>query len=312
MQINTLVVHLGPHLDELIGLWLLRTRGEQKFPGVSKAKIVVWGKEELSRTSPEMAALSGILLVGIGGGMFDDHVPGRRMDCATTLVAKHLDVYEDPVLKFFLQEVFLADSQCEGSLQNLAEEVKNLNRYWGGSIELERLYSQIEPFIVARVERQKEYISAKKRFEECYRRRVGRFGIVAADGIDNRQFQGVARAKRAHIIVQRNEKGLTQIFGHEDADMPGLAIRIRKAEISLGKIRCRFIEDDELAGLGTLSEVPQWYFENGNLLNGSESFADVPPSLIEFHTLVGIIEKHLRELSLSRIPVPEPELQAVS
>jgi len=298
MKVSRIAVHQKPHLDELFAVWILRNYGEAKFPEISAAKLVVWGEGEATKISPEMATMSGTLLVGIGGGVFDEHRQGCEGECASTLVAKHLGVDKHPLLKRLLYDVMEADSNIDGSLHCLAEEIKNLNRYWVGSLELERLYFQFEPHIIARVERQKEYSRAKEHFKDCYRNRVGGVAIVA-DPDCNPQFQQVARSRGARVIVQRNSAGLTQIFGDKGLDMPGLAIRVRKLEIRRSGVRPpRFLNDEELSRVGTLEGIPQWYLDDNDfLLNGSESFEDVPPSSIEFKELVYLVEKHLADVA---------------
>ena len=299
MNVKQLIVHVCPHLDEIVAIWLLRNLGEKVFPGISKAKLVAWKKEDLRANPPEVALSNGSLLVGLGGGMFDDHLRDgqmRRTECAATLVAKHIGISGNPLYMQMLKEVFLADSEADGSLQWLAEEIKNLNRYWAGSIDLEVLYKHVEPFIIVQIERQREFLEAKKLHSERYRSRVCWVTISAADVVDNRQYQHAARAGGAKVIIQRNSNGLTQIFGCEDLDLPSLAMKIRKAELTEmrnGARPTRFLSDDELREKGTLPEVPQWYVDDAFILNGSESFPDVPPSRINFRDLVRLVEKHI-------------------
>ena len=309
-NIIQIVVHNNPHLDELVAVWLLRNYGEQKFPEISRAKLVAWGKKDLARTPPEMAAMGGILLVGLGGGMFDDHVDGRRLECATTLVAKHLEKADCPLLRRLLRGVFQADAEADGPLKWLADRVQGLNRYWCGSMDLEKLYHQVESDIMVEIERQKEYLAAKDRFAGCYHQRISGIEIAAADKMDNCQFQHVARSAGVHIIVQRNSDGLTQILtgGKVTMDLIDLAVRIRKAEIVKGGLRPRhFLNDKDLSVNGTVSEIPQWYFEEGMLLNGSESFSDVPPSSIPFRDIVHLVERYVTEARRPKVTVETKE-----
>jgi hypothetical protein len=296
MLVKTIVVHQNPHLDELAAAWLLRTRGETKFPGVEKAKLVTWGKKDLANTTPEICVMNGILLVGLGGGMFDDHQDGRP-DCAVTLVAKHLGVEKDFGLKTLLNGCYLADSKNEGKMAYLAAMVKDLNRYWPGSIDVEKLYKQIEPFISAEVTRQQEYADARDLVWKKYNKQIGSVRIMAANNISNRQYATAARAIGGMIVIQRDTDGLTQIFGNEDVDMAGLSIRIRRHEMFKGEIRPhRKMTDEILAGYGTIPEIPHWHLDCGNLLNGSESFPDAVPSKIPFGDVVAIVEKHVRAI----------------
>jgi len=296
-KVSVIAVHHNPHLDEWAAIKVLREYGEDHFTGVSKAKIVVWGKTELSHLPPRVTVYNETLLVGMGGGAFDDHVCSPRKECATTLVVKHLGLDKDPAIRAFANSVFQADSQINGPAHALAEEIKRLNRYWVGSLDLEKMYAAIEPFLTAHVGYHKERIDAKKRFSFCYKKHVNGFLVVAASELDNCQFQHIARGGGADIIVQRNSHGLTQIFGHESLDMPGLWAKVRKSEIVKSNLRFeRFLNDVYLSRSGTLPEVPHWHGEGNNLLNGSESFPDVLPSNIPFDHLVRIVEKHIAGL----------------
>ena len=234
--------------------------------------------------------------------MFDDHLrdgQSKRTECAATLVAKHTGVLNNPLYMQLLKEVFRADSEIDGSLQWLAEEIKNLNRYWAGSIDLEVLYERVEPFILVQVERQREFLEAKRLHDERYKNRVCGVAIAAAMSIDNRQYQHAARMSGAKVIIQRNSNGLTQIFGCENLDLPLLAMKIRKAELAEmrnGDRPSRFLNNEELSSNGTLPEIPQWYLDDALLLNGSESFPDVPKSRINFRDLVQLVERHIVEV----------------
>lgn len=305
-KVSTIAVHRNPHLDEWAAIKALRENGEDQFVGVSKAKIVVWGKTELSHLPPRVTVYNETLLVGMGGGAFDDHACLPRRECATTLVVKYLGLDKDPAIKAFANSVFQADSQINGPAHALAEEIKRLNRYWAGSLDLGKMYTAIEPFLTAHVGYHRERISAKERFSFCYKKHVNGFMIVAAEQFDNCQFQHVARGGKADIIIQRNSRGLTQIFGHEGLDMPGLWMKVRKSEIMKSDLQFeRFLDDKYLVQPGTLPEIPHWYGEGNNLLNGSESFTDVPPSNIPFAQLVRIVEKHIAGLAKAESRVSE-------
>lgn len=305
-KVNTIAVHRNPHLDEWAAIKALREHGDVQFPGVSKARIMIWGKTELSHLPPRVTVYNETLLVGMGGGAFDDHVCLPRKECATTLVVKYLGLDKDLAVKAFANSVFQADSQINGPAHALAEEIKRLNRYWVGSLDLEKMYLAIDPFLTAHVGYHKERIEAKKRFSICPKNRVNGYLIVAASELDNCQFQHVARGGGADIIVQRNSHGLTQIFSQESLDMPSLRAKVRKAEIAKSKLRFdRFLDDDYLSRPGTLPEIPQWYGEGSNLLNGSESFTDVPPSKIPLEQLVHIVEKHVAGLIKEKSQVSE-------
>jgi hypothetical protein len=239
--------------------------------------------------------------------MFDEHGRNghKREDCAATLVAKHLGLMDDPVIGFLAKGVFDADAHNEeGRMKTLAERVKGYNRYWVGSINLEDLYQRVEVDIQVEIARRRERLEAKDLWEGRYRKRIA--GVLVAGGIiDNAEYQHVARNKGAELIIQRDRNGLTQVLSLNGKylDMPGLARRVRLAEIAAGRTRLsRRVPDEELCGQGTVWDIPHWHLDRNNLLNGSESYPDTPPSRIDIRDLFQIVEKHLHELANQRRP----------
>jgi hypothetical protein len=297
-KVNCFVTHHKPHLDELVAVWLFRNYGTQ-IPGVKTARFSTWGKKELRSTTPAQDVQIGRLLLGLGGGMFDEHSrEGGRTECTATLVAKFLGVDKDPRLSYLLKCVFLVDSKDEGPLKGLADQIKDFNRYWTGSIDIEKVYERFEPCILVELAKRDEFLQAKEMVFKRYRRNVAGFWIMAADKIENRQYARAARGHGGDVVVQRNTDGQTQVFGFEGFDMPALAVRVRQHELYLSRTRPqRRLTDADLSAVGTLPEIRNWYFEGDNLLNGSESYPDQDPSVIPFDELVRLVELHARELA---------------
>ena len=301
IKVSRIPVHRNPHLDELFGLWLLRNHGQEKFLGVKNVPIVIWGKAEVLANPPDVALATGSLCVGIGGGMFDEHGRNghKREDCATTLIAKYLGLMDDPVIGFLAKGLFEADAHnADGRMKTLAEKVKEYNRYWAGSIDLEGLYRRVEVDIQVEIARRKERLEAKALWESRMRKTIA--GVRIAGGVfDNVEYQHVARKNGAQLIIQRNSDGLTQILSlnGKDLDMPELTRQVRLAEVKASRLKSsRLVSDEELRGQGTVPEIPHWHLDRNNLLNGSESYTDTPPSRIDIRELFQIVEKHLTEL----------------
>lgn len=133
ITVNTVVTHTRPHQDEICAILLLMTQGEKKFPGISKAKIEIAGAggENYQGISADEFLQQGVLMLGVGGGMFDEHpgveAEGKKGECTSTLVAKYLGIEGDPALKKILDFVHLSDSKAVGQTFDLPIIIKALH-----------------------------------------------------------------------------------------------------------------------------------------------------------------------------------------
>src|SRR3989344_9190822 len=134
MQIDTIVTHHRPHLDEIVAIWLLRKFGEEKFPGINSAKIVYVdaGSGPRNGMKEKEWEAKGILPIGVWGGCFDEHPTAgterKEKECAATLVAKVLGVEDDPALEKILKFVTNDDLNASSSPFDLSYVVKLLNQ----------------------------------------------------------------------------------------------------------------------------------------------------------------------------------------
>lgn len=79
---KTLVTHINPHLDDILGIWLFK-----KFhPDFKDAKI---GYISASRNAAAGKENEEKFFIGTGGGQFDEHKEGLQT-CAGTLVYEYL------------------------------------------------------------------------------------------------------------------------------------------------------------------------------------------------------------------------------
>lgn len=285
MKVTTIVVQKNPKLDLLVGIWLLKNFGEEKFPGIKTATITV----SSTCNKPEFELVSGRLLLGFGGGMFDNHGTTKKVTELVFDVIKPSQKGLSALIRGMINE--------DARLQLLSEQVRDLNRYWAGSVKVEKLYALIDPFLRVIVMRQAEYAEAR------IFALSGKVGWSEGNGVkfviartDNPQFQCAARNLGAKIIVQRNECGKTQVFGSPDLDMANLTVRIRRAEISIGKIRASRFLNEKILAEPSVEEVPQWYYDvvGNNLFNGTETF-DAPSSVLGREDFHGVIRKFLLE-----------------
>ncbi|MFA6459121.1 MAG: hypothetical protein WCV79_01860 [Candidatus Paceibacterota bacterium] len=129
VTIRQVVLHINAHLDEFLALFLLRTYGEECFPGIKTAAIRY--SESDIKGSDEKYDRDGILPIGCGGGRFDEHTPeGERIEdeTATTLVADYLGIESKSELTKLLNEAYTCDTQGRTNTTQLAEIIKAANR----------------------------------------------------------------------------------------------------------------------------------------------------------------------------------------
>ena len=324
MVYTSILTHERPHLDEIVAIWLLRKFGEPRFPGVSAAEVTFTSIRKLAEAGrkPEDYEAQGTLLLGIGGGRFDEHPTmeeGRKSnDCATTLVAKDLGISEDPSLAKILRFVRAADVDGNASPFDISYVVKLLHaRYpddphrvieWA-LVAIEAKYQeQLRFFTVVKPE-----FEAKAKVEEIAMGQR-RLRVVSIDS-DEDGIHKYARSEyggRAAIVIQRRSSGNVAIFGNKQVgvDLREAAKLIRLAEReakglskwgqSLGvaqgpaKGQSPFsLDDDEkLLAEGYAPGAEEWFYHKQGqmLLNGSLTQADVPATRLGLDRIAELVK----------------------
>ena len=304
MVYTSILTHERPHLDEIVAIWLLRRFGEPRFPGVGTAEVAFTSARKLAEAGlkPEEYEARGTILLGIGGGRFDEHPSleqGRKADdCAATLVARELGVGEDPALAKILKFVRAADVEGNASPFDISYIVKLLHgRYpddphrvidWA-LVAIEAKYQdQLRFFTVV-----KQEFDARAKVEQIA---IGkrRFNMVTIDS-DEDGIHKYARSEygaRAAVVVQRRSSGNVAVFGNKQAgvDLREVAKLIRLAE---RKAKGLELEPDEerLLAEGHAEGAEEWFYHRPGqmLLNGSLTQADVAPTRLSLERIVELV-----------------------
>jgi hypothetical protein len=314
-----ILTHERPHLDEIVAIWLLRRFGEQKFPGIGKAKVEFTSIRKLAEAGlkPEDYETQGTLLLGIAGGRFDEHPTldedRKAGDCATTLVAKDLGVGDDPALTKILKFVHAADVQGNASPFDVSYVVKLLHgRYpeephrviaWA-LVAIEAKYEeQLRFFTVVKPE-----FDAKARVEEIV---VGkkhlRVVTIASDEDGIHKYARSEYGARAAVVIQQRSTGNVAVFGSKQAgvDLREAAKLIRMAERE-AKGLPPAPDEERLLAEGYAPGAEEWfYYRQGQmLLNGSLTQADMPATRLDLDRIselvkVGIDPTRLKPLCQS-------------
>lgn len=136
MRFHQRVTHLRPHFDEAVALWLVVREGERMFPGASTAPIAFWpaGPRTPDGRPAEEYHREGWLLIGVGGGQYDEHPNGMRArrhgECAATLIAKDLGVREHPRYRAVLDYALGNDASGKHSRWAIATAMNSLQYFF--------------------------------------------------------------------------------------------------------------------------------------------------------------------------------------
>jgi hypothetical protein len=300
-----ILTHERPHLDEIVAIWLLRKFGEPRFPGIGTADVAFTSIRKLNEAGlkPEDYEAQGTLLLGIGGGRFDEHPTleeGRKAgDCATTLVAKELGVSDDPSLAKILRFVRAADVEGNASPFDVSYVVKLLHaRYpedphrvieWA-LVAIEAKYEEQHRFFTV----VKPEFDAKARVEEIEagKRRL-RVVIIDSDEDGIHKYARSEYGARAAIVIQRRSSGNVAIFGNKQA---GVDLREAARLIRLAEREAKGLplapEDERLLAEGYAPGAEEWFYHRQGqmLLNGSLTQADVPPTRLSLDRIAELVK----------------------
>ncbi len=300
--INRIVTHVSPHLDEIFAIWLLRRYGEEQFPGVAEAPIVYWTAGMESRTWGDYWN-SGTLLIGVGGGPFDEH-PGdgearKKNKTATSLVAEYLGLAEVEAFMQLMQYVVKNDLQGSKNAFELGRMVTMLHNEHPDDPQrvIDWTTTVIDGHLKSRLRLFSETIEEYAKVEFIQLRNRGRRCKLAVITSDNDQIPSFALSKRgglAEVVIVAKSSGNVVIMSRPDSKviLKDVAKVLRIEEHLASGSSEPLPRWDVLAEEGTLPLVPEWhYFKAGeSLFNGSKTHPDVPPTRLGLDRIVELVK----------------------
>ena len=302
-RFDTIGIHERPHLDEITAIWLLRNFGEEKFPGIKTATLKYWTKSPDVRKAEDYER-DGVILIGIGGGRFDEHtgLNGKRKEgeCATTLVAKALGIENDPCLEKILSFVANSDLKAVGQPFDLAYITKILHQQYHDTPE--DVIAWVTTGIEAKYyEQDRFWNSTKAEFEKTAKveeirgpgNKLFKMTSFVSDDEQMSKFARSVHGGRAAIIVQKCSKGNVQIFTNKNLGLTLYDVaQLIRIEEQRAKGRIVTTNWKILGSEGRVAGAEEWYFhESGQmLLNGSLTSKDVPPTRLSFNEIKEIVQ----------------------
>ncbi len=294
-----IITHPQPHLDEGVGIFLLLKYGEEKYPGVKDVianRNILFLRENEFTTTAENYEDAGYLLLGVGGGRFDEHATakndGRKEgECVATLVAKDLGIEKNPELRQILKFVTNVDLNPVGqpfeisSLMKLVVQKDSL-------VAIDWLFIALQ----SKLEEQYEFmVAAPKAAETACREQIGDISLAVVEtdcGVVSKYLR-TKEGGRADMIIQKSPTtGQVQIFTNqkENLDVSRLVVLIRLLERKISK-KTDKIRPDELVREGCIESVPNWHcvIKAGQLLNGSRTSPHTPATKIPLKVIIGAV-----------------------
>ncbi len=308
-----ILTHERPHLDEIVGVWLLRKFGEPRFPGIGSARVSFTTARKLADAGlgPADYEARGIVLLGIGGGRFDEHPTqeaGRKTgECAATLVARELGRTDDPALAKILKFVRAADVEGNASPFDVSYVVKLLHAQFPDDpqriiewalVAIEAKYVEQERFFTV----VKQEFETRARVEEiAVGERKFRMAVIDSDEDGVHKYARSEYGARAAVVIQRRSRGNVVVFGDKRAGIDlREAVKIIRLEEQAAKgiSDCRLQiadwrkEEDRLTAEGQLPGAEEWFYHKQGqmLMNGSLTQADVPPTRLSLERVAELVK----------------------
>jgi len=313
-KIKQIATHVRPHLDEILAIWILRMFGALKFPGIETAEIIYWdaGSKTPDGRSAEEWLADGVLCVGVGGGMFDEHPnlaakeARREEECSASLVAKFLGVDEHPALMQLLKVVTGIDTSGGGGRFGVDSTMK---LFYAQGLAVEAVAKWVEMWISAHFSKMDHFhTSAKAEFEKNAKviktTRRGQPFVIAAIESNHDSVAGYARSSLgcgADLVIIRKPNGQTFIqptkrhVDREGRIMVGVTSLVRKAEFAKKGGEYKFQDEEMLKSEGSARGSEEWFFhmKMQSLMNGSNSAPNVKPSSLSLEEVVTCVIRGL-------------------
>lgn len=312
---TTIILPAKSQPDTLVAVYILKTYGKERFPGIEDAEVDFWhtlpdGESERSLKE------KGVVLIDIGAGRFDHHHRAEKTT-ATDLICGFLDLSQDPSLQKLIEYARRDDFFGKGTISTdpldrafgLSGLIANLNRMHQGAPE--KVVGSILPLIAAhhfeevrRTRELPEEFNKKLANGEAkvfsVKQRDKKLRVIAIES-DNGSMSGFLRSQnggRHDVVLQRFSSGHANILTRptKRVDLRSLAALIRMQEASLHGLKSTS-NAWHLAKMGRIDEAPNWYYDTAtnSIQNGGLNPEGVEPTAIKLPALMKILEAGLSE-----------------
>ncbi len=311
MEFKRIITHVQPHLDEIVAIRILKKHGNQEFPGVKDAKVEFKSTGlNVENKTWQQHREEGTLLVGIGGGPFDEHPTfeeeRKAGQSACLLVARALKQDTNPIYKRLIELVTESDLTRVHEF-HIANRLKTRYRLNPGNPE--KAISFVNEVLEDWEREQQLFVDARADLQNMIQNQT--IHKIIIPGIEplklavvesaNYKVSAAARSLRIHVLIQKQTNGHVQIF----CDIDRYPFSMRKVVAKLRQAECFYngMTEEHIAKMtpaalekeGKIPEAWNWFYQvpGENVLNGAESAPDTPPTKIALPMIVEIVKKHL-------------------
>jgi len=291
-MIKEVISHGNPqHADELIAYLWLKRYGEDKFPGISKAPFrPITEKDNVS----ELKKRNDVVLLGLGGGPFDEHGTAgdkeKAKECCATLVAKYLGLDQDFAWGKTLKYVLHTDKNPPNLTLDLAPTVMRLQEQGFG---LNAVLTYTEITMNASYEDQKKFSQTPLVNVEEEKITVnGQESFIAIAKTDDKNITRYMRLFGAAIIVVKNSSGHIQVITNNEYHLDVRDIlRILRIWEQKKNDGAKVVDWNLLETEDVIPAVPQWYYhkDSNNILNGGTARPDTPVTKLSVTEIVSAV-----------------------
>ena len=306
------------------------------FPGIASAPIEFCADGETpdGRSWREHFE-KGTLLVGVGGGFFDEHATksgqGQRVgESSCSLVIKHLGLQDHPIYKKLSELVTKVDQgPCTEPFHLAAlmkclyrSQPKNWHKTFETAMEMIRAYlhEEIDGF-KCQIWIQQAIKGGQTRAVEIQTAGGGKkyVRVIWAAGCDSYKFSAMTRSHNFGfgVCIQRRTNGQTMISTNRQLqhlmDFQAVVEAVRRAEFFAEGGTEEDLKGENLRRPGKIHPVPNWYYQmpGDNLLNGSESAPEILGSKILMADLVKLVCQHIgKKLPANAVKPQSPAASA--
>lgn len=312
MPVTSLAIPTRPQTDTIVAIFLLKTFGKERFPGVESAGVEV-RPTLLPGENFDSLLARGVLALDMAEGPLDHHY---KTFCTSELTAQYLKVEKDPSLTQLLTWSRRDDKEGKGTISRdaldrafgLAGLISALNKSYPQ--EPQKIVDAVLPLLEAHWRSAKEHhVELPRDVEEqrtkgTYREfmvKQGTKDLKVASVISNKPsmptFLRSERGGKVDVVVQKLEASnhysiLTNQKRGVDLSKAAGLIRMREAQLANVLVP----EDDRyMTQIGRIEEVPHWYYDpaTNSLLNGGIHSKDVAESLIAHEEMLTLVKTGL-------------------
>lgn len=300
MSYHTIVLYPKPQPDTTAAVFLLRKFGEEKLPGVSKAKLEFWSEIPKDKTADQLEQ-EGYLLIDLGNGRFDHHAylkDGKPTTCTSELVAKFLGIENDPALKKLLTFAKRDDLEGKGIISQdpldrafgLPGIIMNLNKVHGQNLEkvvnlvleIYGAHYQEELKRTKLMPQEWKQLKSEGKAKELSAKQGGQSLRVIQIQTDNSSLAGFLRAYvHADLVIVRLPSGHVNIITKQSKrlNLAGVAEQLRRKEIAKKGEDIAFTRA-EWRQQGRLEEAQEWFYDTvaNTIQNGGINPQGIPPT----------------------------------